>query len=113
MACSLDAINHTIPLNSSGIPLSSGTQPTDVAWSAFSPAGDLNLTSAVSSTISLDGSEPPADSLCQISYAMRSANSLPSSPYCQPIMSENPAPWVNITVFNAYVVPHLAILYAS
>ena len=55
VACSLNATNHTIPLDSNGLPLGSGKQPVDVTWSTFSPAGDLNLTSAVSLFIPLDG----------------------------------------------------------
>jgi hypothetical protein len=38
----------------------------------------------------------------QIYYAMESANSLPLSPYCQPIMSYLKL-WGNITGFNAYM----------
>ncbi|KAF8552853.1 hypothetical protein OG21DRAFT_1326343 [Imleria badia] len=84
VACSLNATTHMATLDPSRNQFGSaaGEQPGDVAWSIFSPGGDTNLTFAISS-------------------AMVAANSLPLSPYCQPIMSY--PQWAKITAFNAYV----------
>lgn len=109
VACSLNATNYTVTLDPSGVQLNPGVQPTDVAWSAFSPTDDLNLTSGVSLCI-LDKDNHEITECRQISSAMTSANSLPLSPYCQPIMSYPPL-WANITAFNAYVVSHLTLYF--